>query len=367
MRASSLVVVLFVMRAPLEAQELPVRITDPATAPYECAPWTSSPPSEEGAPRQAREIASRATEATVLGDFERVRALLERALELDDSSSDLHYRHARVLEALGERQGAIEALCRVQATGGEGVDLTDAGTRLDSLAAIDRLQIPDSARAAFDAGVIAARGGRADAAVRSFRRAAEAAPDWPAARYNLGVTLDRSGEGEDAEEQLRHYLELDPQAVDALAVSHRIGQLQAARGAGPRSRGTALALGLAVPGLGQFYSGRTGVGLAVLASVGGVVAAGLLDQQVHVRCMRPPADGGGCPAEEVVSRDVERPRLNDALVAAGVITVLAAFEALLSIDGGQPGAPEGWSPARVTVSAGPSGASSLVLVRVPVP
>ncbi len=317
----------------LGAQELPLKREVPASGPYECPSVATA--DMPGAPEQAqaRQLASTAAQAVILGDLDRARALLDRATELDPASADLAYRHARVLEDLGERSAAVSEFCRVLALNprAEGVD--DARDRIESLESSDRVTIPASAIEAFQDGLAGADAGLLERALTSFDSAAARAPDWPDAIYDRGVIFARLGRTAEASRDLRRYLELVPGAPDGIAVSERIGELQGVALAPTPSPGTALALGILVPGMGQFYSGRAVGGLTVLALAGGAVATGLFVKKVEVQCLSAIEPGQDCPAGQVVGEDVTYPYRIPAIGAAAAVGLVGAIEAFIHLRG----------------------------------
>jgi tetratricopeptide (TPR) repeat protein len=315
----------------LRGQTLPFRVSYLGSTPGVCPAWSPGPAAEPEARRAAVGLSSDATQAVVLGDLLRASELLERALELDAGSAELHYRYGRVLEDLGERVGAAEAYCRVVALEEtEEGPTRDAAARVDSLTKEARGRIPESAHESFRRAVRFAGNGRFGQAAEEFGAAAADAPEWAEAAYNHGVALALSDRHAAAAGSLRRYLELSPDAEDAMEVSRRIGQLEvAARSVARASSTRALTLGLVAPGLGQFYTGRPEAGLAVLSAVGGAVAAGYLIQEVDVRCLTPLSGAASCPPDRVLSRHTRRPVLRNALVVAAGFSVLGAVEAWL--------------------------------------
>ena len=323
----------FLWPGTLAAQELPFRTAYPGSAPHECPAWSPPPSPDRKTEQAARELLSNATQSVVLGDLERARDLYREAVELDGSAADLHYGLARVLEDLGQQADAIEAYCRVLEldTREESIQ-RDAELRKDALNAAVRESIPFGARMSFErAAGSAGRGSWADAA-RYFAAAESQSPGWTQAVYNHGVALARAGQYEAAAERLRRYLELDPESEHAVQVARRIGQLEMSRPMAATRSDAALTLGLVVPGLGQFSSGRSMAGLLVLSAATGAVATGFLVKEVDVRCLRLPAGGGRCPPDQVVSRTTSRPLLGKSLVVAGAISLLGALEAWLRTD-----------------------------------
>lgn len=311
---------------PAGGQELPLRTDYPGSPDERCPDWSPpSPPSVKDS-AQIRSLVTSTSHAVVLGDAERVRQLVERALELDPGSPELNYRHARALEEVGELEQSRNALCRVLAVDHDPTRREDVRARWESLGRTLHQRLSNEAIAAFQAGKMAARAGRDTDAASHFAVAANAAPDWPAAQYNLGLLLSRTGQRREAAERFRRYLTLRPDAQDAVTVAERIGQLESAdRPSGP----AVLALGLVVPGLGQFYSGRPRMGALVLGLTAGVVASGLLTREVNVRCLGS-FEADRCPDSQVVTSEVERPWLGRALVGAAVVAVAGAIEAYVA-------------------------------------
>lgn len=315
--------------SPLYGQELPLKRDVPGAAPYRCpsVPAARTPAAEEQ--RLARQLASTAAQALILGDLDRARALLDQATQLDPVSVDLAYRHARVLEDLEQRHAAVSEYCRVLAADSGVENENDARQRLDALIAAERAMIPAPAIEAFRTGLAEADAGRLQRAVTSFGSAVTLAPGWPEAVFDRGVVFARLGRTEEASRDLRRYLELEPGAADALAVSQRLGQLQAMALGSPPNPGAALLLGVLVPGLGQFYSGDAWGGLAVLSLAGGAATTGFLVKQKDVQCLTDPGPGGTCPPGQVVREDVSRPYLGVSIGAAAAVTVVGAAVAFI--------------------------------------
>lgn len=312
---------------PVFAQELPLRRDYPGSGPYLCPAVPDAPVPSMEALEQASQLSSAASQADILGDLDRARELLARAAEVDPSSAPLAYRYGRVLEDLGERRGAMAEFCRVLALGADAEEFGDASKRLQTLHAESWPEIPDRAIEAFAAGLALADDGRVKAAATSLATAERLAPGWADAAYNQGVVLSRIGRRTEAAEAFRRYLTLDPSALDAVAVSERIGELQS-RGNAASPQAT-LTLGMLVPGMGQVYSGRPKVGLTVLGLVGGAVTAGFMVREVSTQCLVNETAFEGCPAGEVYIEKTDRPYLMPALGVAAAVTVVSAIEAFL--------------------------------------
>lgn len=312
----------------LGAQELPLKRTLPGIDPFSCPPLPPSrePGAEEQA--QARVLGSTADQSLVLGDQARARDLLERAVQLDPLSAELAYRYARILEDLGEAAPAIQQLCRSLGLGSEELGIEDVRTRLDALVRSQQPQIPDRAIAEFSNGLTQFDLGNLPEAIRAFDLAYQIAPDWPDPLFNRGVVRARQGDIDEAVSDLQLYLTLRPDGRDAIAVSQRIGQLQAATPL--PSAGATLALGL-IPGMGQFYSGRALGGFTVLALAGGAAAAGFLIEKVETRCIGALPAGGECPPDRIIEEVTSNPYKTPGLLAAGAVTVIGAIEAFIKV------------------------------------
>ena len=82
---------------------------------------------------------------------------------------------------------------------------------------------------------------------------------------------------------------------------------------------------LAIPGLGQFYTGKPALGGLFLAGWAGAIGFGLASQEVTVECLAPATDT--CPAGQVRAETVERPMLIVGLAAAAGVAVVSAIHA----------------------------------------
>ncbi len=326
------------LASPAGAQELPLKRTLPGADSFSCPELVPGrePGAEEQA--QARVLGSTADQALVLGDQERARDLLERAVQLDPLSAELAYRYARILEDLGEANPAIQQFCRSLALGSEGLEIADARTRLDALVRSLEPQIPAQAIAEFSNGLTQFALGNMPEALGAFDAAFQMAPDWADPLYNRGVIRARQGDLDGAVLDLQLYLSLRPDGSDAIAVSQRIGQLQAA--VPLPSPSTTLTLGVLIPGMGQFYSGRAFGGFTVLALAGGAAAAGILIEKIETRCVGAPPPGGECPSDRIISKLTTKPYQTPGLIAAGAVTLIGAIEAFIKvrrIDSGEGG------------------------------
>lgn len=337
--AAGLLVSLILGTAPgLVGQELLLKRDLPGTDSISCPELDPNVQASPEETQQAARLGSDSEQALILGDQERARDLLARATELDPTSAELAYRYGRTLESLGETEPAIDQFCRALGLGSREQGIGDARPRLEALARAREPELPEEARSEFLNGLLQVNLGNLEGAERSFGAAFGLAPDWADAVYNRGIIRIRMGNPDMAVEDLQQYLTLNPNGNDAILVSQRIGQLQI-RQTSSVSPGTALGLGIPLPGMGQFYSGRALGGMTVLALAGGALAAGFLIEEVTVRCVGSPPSGGECPADRVISKDTSSPYKMHGLIAAGVISVAGAVEAYIKAKRGGDGAP----------------------------
>lgn len=334
-RGWSAVVVAVALLAAAEslAAQLPeYKVEIPGLGAFECpAPGEVAVASaeEQG---QASQLGSTARQALILGDAERARGLLARAVDLDPASPGLAYQYGRVLEDLGERRQAVEQYCAALAAGAAGEDAADARDRVVRFAEAERRRIPSEALDAFEEGLSAVGENRMAEAESAFAVAADAHGDFPEAVFNRAVALEQLGRAVDAADAYRGYLRLRPNAPDAIQVSERIGQLLVVPGSQPSS-GSALALGMLLPGGGQFYTGRPLGGVALLAVAGGAAAAAFLVTDTDVRCLRAVEPGESCPQDQIIGTTTSHPYRTLGLVGVGAVALGGAIEAFLHARG----------------------------------
>lgn len=320
----------------LGAQELDLRRRLPPPPAMEpCAEVGVDDASPGGEARaQAERLMQAAAEARILDDAARARQLLEDAVAADPSSSEAHFELARVLEGMDEPEAAVAAYCRYLALAPAGTEADEADAGIERLAELPQDSIPPTARTAFRDGVEWFDASNYDAAVREFSRALVERPDWPEAHLNRGLAYLRAGREGAGLSDFERYLELRPSAEEAGAIRAR---LAAAEPPAPgHSAATALAAGLVVPGMGQFYTGRPGAGTLYLLGAAGSAAAGLLYTRVEVVCRLQDVTAG-CPPEHIEEERTERPFLVAGLGAAGAITLFGAVHAFLGARGGGDG------------------------------
>jgi hypothetical protein len=341
----------------LSAQTIPLLRNYPGTGPYECpTPATPVAPTEDQRVR-ASQLTSDALQASILGDLEGARALLQQAAEADQTSPEVAYRHARALEDVVLREAAISEYCRAIALGAVDAGIEDGRDRLDALYEIVRERITDLARGGFVSGLNEADAAAFGASEASFTVAIEEVPDWAEAYYNRAIVREQLGRIQESLADYRRYLLLTPSEIDPTVqvVLERIGMLEGAVAAPTASPSAVLAMGM-VPGMGHYYTGRGVTGTIVLGLAAGAVVSGLFIKEETIRCLNTPVGGADCPPEEIVERTSKRPHLVPALGAAAGITIIGAIEAFVRARGrrsAQAEAAEGLVSAGVSLS-GPS-------------
>lgn len=308
------------------AQDLPLkREVSPVTTPGVCPAIGAAPvqPDDPEAEEAAR-LADDASRAAILGDQQGARELLEEAARLHPGSGSIAFQLARTLRELDEETEALPWLCRSLTWDPDGVDAEAARSLMGELLPGSGAPVTRLALDAFRDGLSAYDDDRFEAAVREFSRALVENPDWAQAHYNRGVSSLQAGRTGAALSDLEDYLALAPRAQDRARVQARVEELALA---GPQYRAsTAFFSGLVVPGMGQFYTGRPGLGSLILAGAGGAAAAGFFYREVEVQCRAVPTNGV-CAPEDVAGEEERRPYLAAGLGSAAALTFLGAVHA----------------------------------------
>lgn len=292
----------------------PVAPLCPAVPPVEVSPTADQR-------NEADRLVARATQLAVVGDQDMVVELLREAEGLNPASPDVAYRLGRAAHEAGNGEEAGLYYCRYLALspGAEDGDEVRAMVE-DVLPPVPPLYDLDAGDR-FRDGVAAWDRGLASQSLEAFSDAALLAPRLALAHYNKAVTgafLDR---GEEARRDLDTYLELNPAASDRAIVEEWQGYLVAP--AQYRNPAGALAGGLLVPGLGQFMTGSSGSGLALLALGGGAAAVGVAYKTVNIQCLARP-DGDVCPDGQILSQSTDRDYLVPGLAAYGGVAIIGA-------------------------------------------
>ncbi|MEZ4417616.1 MAG: tetratricopeptide repeat protein [Gemmatimonadota bacterium] len=311
--------------APLAAQQLPIKTAVPERTIGICPAIEAPDPGlvTEADRQEAARLTTSATQAAIIGDHQQARSLLRRAARLDPLDPDVAYLLARASDEVSDRQGALEEYCRYLSLAPESAESAEVQARVAELAPDPAAAYSEDAIRQFRLGVNSFQFGRAQGAEVAFTAAIEAAPEWPEAYYNRGLVYAQLGQTALATSNLERYLALAPEAEDAAAVRAALERL-----ANPVARfspGTALAAGV-FPGGGHFYTGRPLIGAVVLGAVGGLVAFGVLSDDIVIECRSIPVNNV-CPPGDIADQTSTRPYLAPALGVAGALTVITAIEA----------------------------------------
>ena len=278
--------------------------------------------------RQARELAQRAQQSAILGDRAAARDQLRQAASLDPANSDLAFQLARAQESVGANDDAVTEYCRFLALAPSAPEAAEVRERLAGLTRNAQPAVPDRILAPFRTGISAYEAGRYAQAAGSFGSAIALQPDWADAYYDRALANAARGERALAIADLQQYLRLRPEAEDRAAVIARIGTLRER----PPSPGTALGLGLVIPGAGQIYTGRRAFGILTLAASGGILAyalkSGEVTKQYTVTDAKDPF-GNPLPPYIATRTETGRPNLSPGLAGFGALVGITAIEAFV--------------------------------------
>lgn len=299
----------------------------PAVARPACPAGLPAPVAPADAQRtQARELASRAQQAAILGDTAAALARLRDARALDPTDPDLAYQLARMYESGAANDSAVAEYCHFLALSPNAADAADARARVSVLAKPTADPKIEVANAIFRDGLEAYDAGRLTDAEAKFARALEEQPTWADAYYDRALAREAQGRRELAAADLESYLRVNPAADDRQSVTARIAVLRRAR----LSPGQALGLGLLIPGAGQFYTHRPGWGTVFLVSAGTALGFGLVPQDKMTPVQRSATDPFGNPYTYTTTvRTTEHPNLVAGAIAAAFIDLMGASEAAI--------------------------------------
>lgn len=370
---SAAVVVPMMFAAGASGQELALQETPPPPVQMICAPPTVDDgrvPVDASVSAEVDRLVGAATQAMILGDFQGAREFLDRALRQDPDAAEAIYLRGRVLVEQDAWQAATESFCHYLHIDPGGPSAEEARLRLAE--AVDRGTGADL-YAHFEGGVESYRSGELEAAEAAFTAILEYRPGATAVLRNRAVVQSALGRSAAARADLERYLQLEPgpSAAERAEVEAMIAWLDS--DVVVRSPGSALALGLVVPGGGQFYTKRPVLGTTMLGLAGIAAATGFLYKETTVLCRRPDSSDN-CPPEEVAGRESERPWLGASIGVAAVLTIGAAIEAALHARSARraPPGPGGDRSAESNgsrlelVRIGGERAIQLELVRIPV-
>jgi tetratricopeptide (TPR) repeat protein len=282
-------------------------------------PTTSGPDSPRDESAEVRQLFSSGQDAALQGDHVGARQAFQRASTLAPGSARIAYYLGRAHEDLTERPAAIAAYCRYLALAPTGTNADEVRGRVLRLTPVQDLQRRDEARAAFRSGLTLLGQRQFQPAADAFGTAAQLVPNAPEAVYNRGLARAAAGDRRGAIEDLQRFLTTGVDAADAVQVRAVIARLQEPV---PSPR-TALLQGLAVPGLGQFYTGRPTRGLAALGLVAGAVILGARSRESDD--VRSFTDPFGNPYTDTISVS-RQPYLAGGIAVAALVWAGAAWE-----------------------------------------
>jgi tetratricopeptide (TPR) repeat protein len=314
----------------LSAQQ-PVRAAIPPLAPKRAlalaAPGCLAAPalSAPRVPRdnaEARRLAAQGREAALVGDVAEARAAFVRAAALNPADEQIAYDLGRAHEALGDAPAAIGELCRYLALSPQGRQAGDVQARILRLSPPGVTDAARRAQASFAAALAAYDRRRYGEAAAAFDAVLRAAPTASEALFDRALARIGLGQRSEAVRDLEGYLASAQAADDRAAVLRVIAVLR--RPALDPDR--ALVRGLVVPGLGQFYTQRPGLGVAVLGATAAAIAGVVYERTGTAE--RTFTDPFGQPYTQSVPV-TERPYVAPALASGAVVWLGAALEARL--------------------------------------
>lgn len=320
--------------------------------------------------RQARQIAARGQQASIVDDYNSARDLYKQAAQLDPTDANTAYYLARAQEAVKNPREAVKEYCRFLTLTPTAPEAAEARDRIVALGAPGAGAVSEQAAAQFRAGLDQFERGRVPEAVTAFSNTITQASDWPDPYYNRGIAYQTEGRRNPAIKDFEKYLQLRPEADDRSAVVARIDGLRR----GMVEPSGALTRGLVIPGFGQYYTRRPVLGALVLAGVGGSVFYAMQQSQVRTSTVKTAIDAFGKTEYQytVVSIRNERPHLTTGLAVAAGITVGAAIEAYFRArgereDAPKPAATTRTSSAGVTPLLAPAGSGFVLGLQLALP
>lgn len=328
-RALLLATALLFAAPPLEAQRpapaSALKRALPAIAPGNACPAAPRAAAPTAARRrQARELAQRAQQSAILGDRNAARDQLRQAALLDPADADVAYQLARAYEGGSSDADALREYCRFLALAPSAPEASEARERVQALAPAALAASPSPAVVAFRTGITAYERAQFAAAEAAFTRAIAEMPQWPEPYYDRGLARMARGARDLAVRDLEQYLRLRPEAEDRPAIVARIASL---RNVTPLSPGSAFALGVVIPGGGQFYTGRKLFGAVTLSAAAGAGAWAFQTGKVTRTTLQTATDPFGNSYSFPVTRVEDgRPNLTTGVAIAGGIAAAAALE-----------------------------------------
>jgi len=305
-------------REPLKQGQLPAKSTTG------CTPVTDPASPSDAQRRQARDLAQRALEAALLGDSATARDELRQAAALDRTDADLAYRLGRAHETVRASVDAVTEYCRFLALAPTAPEAAEVRARVSALAPPTADPRTAATTSIFQAGVAAYESGRLAEAEGAFTSTIRREPQWPEPYYDRALTLLARGAKEDAVRDFEQFLRLKPETDDRAAIVARIASLRHS----VFVPSTALAVGLALPGAGQYYTRRPVRGVLTSVGVVAAVVVALIPRTTTQTIEQTGKDPFGNDYSFTTTRRTrERPFAVPAAIAAVGIAVGSAIDA----------------------------------------
>lgn len=221
-----------------------------------------------------------------------------------------------------------------------------------------------------------------------YERAEKLDPTDPTTAYALARSYETAGDLRALTEYCR-FLALDPAGAESADVRQRVlsfaAQLAArnaaatraaaaatARVRGPaQSAGTAFALGLLFPGLGQYYTHRPGAGFLFTGAAAGALLYATQSRTVITQTTQTAIDPNGNPYQfQAVSSHVEHPNTGAGINIAAAISLIGSIEAYMHARAGTDELPpvaqdHATRPPIVTAIVAPIGSAVGMGLRIP--
>lgn len=295
------------------------------TATNPCAAATTPVPPTDEQRRKARDLAQRALEAALLGDSATAREELRQAAALDRTDADLAYRLGRAHETVRASVDAVTEYCRFLVLAPTAPEATEVRGRVNALATSAG---PDPRTAAtmqsFQAGVAAYQSGRMADAEAAFTTTIGRDPQWPEPYYDRALTRLARGANDAAIRDFEQFLRLKPETGDRAAIVARIATLRRVT----LEPNTALAVGLALPGAGQYYTRRPVRGVLTSVGVAAALVVALMPRTTTSNVEQTGTDPfGNSYTYTATQRTRERPYVVPGAMAAIGIAVGSAIDA----------------------------------------
>ena len=279
---------------------------------------------------EARRLAAVGQEAALLGDQTAAREAFARAAALNPGDERIAYDLARAHEELADTTKAAAEYCRYLTLSPAGSEATDVRGRLLRLVPAPSAKRAQDVQVAFRLGLALFDDARYDASARAFDDVVKNAPASAEGFFNRGLARAGAGRREEALKDLEQFRAAASTVDDRVAVGRAIEVLRR-----PVYRpGVALLRGV-LPGFGQFYTRRPVLGVTALVLV--AASSGVAFAQTTSETVVPYVDPNGVPAPYTRTTS-ERPYFAPAVASAVVLSVAAAFEAVLVAQRSQRGA-----------------------------